>query len=210
MPSLEKIHGAEAKFLEEIFERTMSYASSLSTTSRPVSESLLPGILNAYDGLLNETETTWKKATQTDVEAFKQKTDLLRPGTMIDLVRRTDIPRSDVRNFDLMNINFNLLGLGGNDMKLKTVEMFKRVAGEDIAENMIPKFVDEVYSGYKINPYHNFSHGFSVCQVFFYMWHMSPGLQKMADQIDLFAGCVGSLCHDIGHRSFKVSPSWTE
>lgn len=179
----------------------MTYCSTLSTPSRPIGECLLPGLVNSYETLVSETETSWKTETQTDVETFKKKIQVLKPGTTIDLVQHMTLARSDVRNFDLMNINFNLLGLGGNDMKLKTVEMFKRIAGEEIPESIIPRFVDEVYSGYKINPYHNFSHGFSVCQVFFYMWHMSPGLQKIANQADLYAGCVGSLCHDIGHRS---------
>ena len=82
---------------------------------------------------------------------------------MIDIVQQLVIPEAEAKDFNILNINFNILGLKTRDLKAKAVELFQLIAPEKVGKDTVAAFVHEVAKGYKINPYHSFSHGFSVC-----------------------------------------------
>ena len=188
---------ADFAFLKDQFKRAVEY---ISKTSSPdiMCDCVLQPHMDMIRQLELAVENFMRDETQTDFEAFKLKS-LIYNKPLIDLTKEIKILRSDVREFDLMDLNFNILGLSISEIKLKAIELFKRISPEELHENIIPVFVNEVAKGYRVNPYHTFTHGFSVCQYFFYMRQISPKLQQIFQLGDLYVGCISSLSHDIGH-----------
>jgi hypothetical protein len=112
--------------------------------------------------------------------------------------------------FDFLNINSNILTLSISEIEAKAYELMCLVAPQSAEKHELKAFVQQVSRGYPHNPYHNFTHGFAVMQVFYVFWMESPQLQRCLNANDLFVGCIASLGHDIGHRKIMGNESWKE
>jgi hypothetical protein len=112
--------------------------------------------------------------------------------------------------FDVCNINSNILTLSITEIETKAFELLCLVAPETTEKQELKSFVHHVSRAYPHNPYHNFTHGYAVMQVFYVFWKESNQLQKFLNANDLFVGCVASLGHDIGHRKIIGNESRQE
>lgn len=189
---------SELQLIRQQFDEATTKLSS-STSTDSFKADLLKGHLHMLSELRDRVQNAVKQEL-TDTEAF----NLLATHTkvdVIDIVSRNKVARADPKDFNnFLDINFNLLGLQVSDLKAKAIDHFTRIAPPTLDKHTIHTFVEEVAAGYQINPYHNFTHGFGVAQVFYYMWSISPGLQKLLDSDAMFVGCIAGLGHDIGHR----------
>ena len=70
----------------------------------------------------------------------------------------------------------------------------------DISIESISNFVGTVLKNYHAVAYHNFSHAFSVMQVFYFMVKRSPQISNFLNEETFFGGLVSCICHDLSHR----------
>lgn len=64
----------------------------------------------------------------------------------------------------------------------------------------IQNFVNQALRCYHPVAYHNFSHAFSVLQLFYHISQISPRIKKLLSPEQLYIGLVASISHDLGHR----------
>ena len=69
-----------------------------------------------------------------------------------------------------------------------------------ISDRTLKSFLQELLIVYNHVSYHNFSHGFSVFQVFHYFFKPSPALNRIFSYDEQFIGLIACLSHDLGHR----------
>lgn len=185
-------------FIQKQFDEAVSTFSS-SGSGDSFQANLLEGYLHLLSGVRDRVQDE-VKTYLTDAEAFHllaAKTKL----NVIDILQSKKVAAADPKEFNnILDINFNILGLTVKDLKMKALEHFTRIAPPSLDRKVIQVFIDEVAGGYQINPYHNFTHGFGVAQVFYYMWSISPNLQKILDSDAMYIGCIAGLGHDVGHR----------
>lgn len=190
-------HEAHLSFVQGQFTNAVDYISTVEDVD--VQERLLSPLVYSVSELKTAAEDTFKR-DRLPKEAFLAKCAYTE-NPLIDILQRLEIRTESIHDLDLLNINFNILGLTPNELKVKSFDLFDRISPEKVSRDNIKVFIDEVEKGYRINPYHNFTHGFSVCQVFYYMWSVSPRLQKFMDVDEMYIGCVASFAHDLAHRS---------
>ena len=59
-------------------------------------------------------------------------------------------------------------------------------------------FIESVFDGYNANPYHNKYHAMDTLQMFYGMLHKIEG-HRFLSRLDIFAGLVAALGHDMNH-----------
>jgi hypothetical protein len=170
-------------------------------------EELLDPYIDLLDNLQLSAEY-YMAEDMTNVEAFK-KTCELRGVKLLDIIEKQQIQKIQAKDINILNIHANILGLTIKDCKLKVVELLDRVAPSGVNRSTLRAFADCLARQYRLNSYHNFTHCVSVCQIFYYMWSVSPGIQRVINVDDMYIGCLASLCHDLGHRTL-LSPSRQE
>lgn len=199
--------GSEVEFIEAQFKAALE-RFNLS----PNKEFMRESILHPYIEMLNEVNVSVEycmKLNKTDFEAFKEKCQI-KHFELIDIVQNMVVPKASVEQFQIDNIDFNILGLTIKELQVKSAELLASMAPEKLCPKIIPIFVEEVCKGYRLNPYHNYTHGFSVAQLFRHIWTTSPSVQKFINKDEAFVGCIASLSHDIGHRKQTTQPSRKE
>ena len=72
-----------------------------------------------------------------------------------------------------------------------------------ISENVLMSFLKELLIVYNHVSYHNFSHGFSVFQVFHYFFKQSQTLNRIFSPDEQFIGLIACLSHDLRHRKIN-------
>lgn len=144
------------------------------------------------------------RESRTDYEAFILKSKIKNSeDAHVEVYKELDIKKSNPEEFDILNIEFNLLGLTIKELRKLAFDFLCSIAPENIPKEAIQVYVNEAAQGYLINPYHNFTHGFSVMQVYHYLYATSKDLQALISPERHFVGCVSSLTHDIGHGKFS-------
>jgi len=189
-------------FLKSQFANVVAFLATVEDVG--THESLIRPLVHSVSELKVEVEHTYKQ-DKTPADAFLGKCKYTSTP-VIDILQKLEIKTADPKDLDLLNIDFNILGVTPNKLMPKAFELFDRIAPDKVSRDTIRVFIDEVARGYRINAYHNLTHGFSVCQVFYFMWSVSPRLQKFLDVDEMYIGCVASFSHDIGHSS-ALSPS---
>ena len=81
--------------------------------------------------------------------------------------------------------------------------LVKTKPSNNISLLSIENFLGKVLKSYNHVAYHNFSHAFSVMQLFNFMIKKSPKIQNLVSQEVLYAGIVACLSHDLSHRKFN-------
>ena len=61
-------------------------------------------------------------------------------------------------------------------------------------------FMERVLNSYNHVSYHNFSHAFSVMQMFYYMISTSPKIKQLLPPEMIYTGLIGCISHDLSHR----------
>ena len=70
---------------------------------------------------------------------------------------------------------------------------------ENVKEENLSNFLDEIFKHYNFIPYHNFAHGFNVMQFFHILTKESTVISKHFDKETKFWVCLAAICHDAGH-----------
>lgn len=82
-----------------------------------------------------------------------------------------------------------------------TINMFHEVLGDScMALNNIPKFVLTVKNCYRPNPYHNFTHAFTVAHA---MANIVSRYRRIFTGLERKGLLVAALCHDVDHRGYN-------
>jgi hypothetical protein len=75
---------------------------------------------------------------------------------------------------------------------------FNLFAQFNINVQKMRNFIDAVCRNYLDNPYHNFTHAFSVMHVVFVM-SRSESCAELMSPLDIFSSLIAALCHDLLH-----------
>lgn len=164
-------------------------------------------MLDPYLDLLEQIQLTaeyYFAEEMTNLEAFRAVCNMAGVP-IVSIADKQHIPKLQAKDVNILNIHANVLGLTIKDVKTKVIELMDRVAPTGLNRQTIVAFTDSLARQYRLNSYHNFSHCLSVCQIFYYMWSVSPGIQKVINVDDMYIGCIASLCHDLGHRKIDSS-----
>lgn len=82
-----------------------------------------------------------------------------------------------------------------------TINMFHEVLGDSfMALNNIPKFVLTVKNCYRPNPYHNYTHAFTVAHA---MANIVSRYSRIFTGLERKGLLVAALCHDVDHRGYN-------
>ena len=111
----------------------------------------------------------------------------------------------------LASLSFNCLDLDEDQLllcALHTLDHLNLVAPLNLSLPHLQRFLLSVRSHYRVNPYHNWHHGFHVFQFGFYMLTQSR-LVRLLSPFDQLALLVACLCHDVDHpgttNSFQIA-----
>jgi hypothetical protein len=74
-----------------------------------------------------------------------------------------------------------------------------------IDKEVMEKFIWTVSCNYNDNPYHNFTHAFSITQMLFSMGAMTDGFSSHLERLEYFALLVAAMGHDLDHRKTYVA-----
>lgn len=108
-------------------------------------------------------------------------------------------PKLDIININLPIYEFKVKSLVDSaHQTLTSLQISLKIPNE-----VMRSFIEECLIVYNHVPYHNFSHGFSVFQVFHYFFKKSFLLNQIFSQDELFLGLIACLSHDLGHRKFN-------
>lgn len=75
----------------------------------------------------------------------------------------------------------------------------------NIKESTLKALIPEIACGYNVLSYHHFTHAFSVFQMFF-SFLQKTNLKDYIGNMEIFAGLLASLIHDMNHRG--VNNAW--
>lgn len=104
----------------------------------------------------------------------------------------------DMTNINLPVFEFKLFKLVDSAMN----QLSQVPISIDIPKHVLQNFITNCLIVYNHVPYHNFSHGFSVFQVFGFYFSKSQKLNKIFSKDEMFVGLIACLSHDLGHRNF--------
>ena len=122
------------------------------------------------------------------------------------------VPLSDLPSVpSLCSLSFNCLDLSDDQLVVCTLHSLQQldlVAPLQLSLPHLQRFLLAVRSHYRLNPYHNWHHGFHVFQFGLYMLTHSRLVQLLSplEQLALLVAC---LCHDVDHpgttNAFQVA-----
>ena len=101
----------------------------------------------------------------------------------------------------LASLSFNCLDYSDDQLlvyALLTFEHLDLVATLNLSLPHLQTFLLSIRAHYRVNPYHNWYHGFHVFQFGFYML-TTTRLQQLLSPLDQLALLVSCLCHDVDH-----------
>ena len=103
--------------------------------------------------------------------------------------------------FDLIDINLPVYEFKLSSLVAASHERLRGIQiSLEIPETVLRSFLEEVLIVYNHVPYHNFSHGFAVFQMFNYFFEKSLLLNQIFSPDEKFIGLIACLSHDLGHR----------
>lgn len=135
----------------------------------------------------------------TDVEAYKLK--FARKGKkMIDLCEKMVLSNFDTsKKFNLLDLNYPLFCCTNNQLVGYTVELFSATKPDHVSDQTIRDISYTIAIHYNIVPYHNYTHGFSVAQFFYWMWKTSEKLRTWVTKEEIFPLLMACIGHDLRH-----------
>lgn len=74
-----------------------------------------------------------------------------------------------------------------------------------IKQTYMEKFIWTIACNYNDNPYHNYTHAFSITQMLFSMGSLTDDFSAHLDSSDYFILLLSALGHDLDHRKDKVA-----
>ena len=80
--------------------------------------------------------------------------------------------------------------------------LVKNNPSSEIKLEKINNFVSQIINNYNSVSYHNFSHAFSVAQMFYCLSKKSNSISKLLSSETIFIGLIACISHDLGHRKF--------
>ena len=101
----------------------------------------------------------------------------------------------------LASLNFNCLDYSDDQLLVLTLHTFQHlnlVSTLNLSLPHLQTFLLSIRAHYRVNPYHNWYHGFHVFQFGFYMLTASR-LSTLLTPLDQLALLVSCLCHDVDH-----------
>ena len=159
-------------------------------------------ILDEKNRMLKEAkrkQDNLHKMKLTDIEAFKLKFQR-KKKKIIDICDRMVLSGFEVKeDFPMININVPIFCYSNNALVQHATRMLLECKPDHVNREIIPDLAYTVAINYNIVPYHNYTHAFSVAQVFFYMWSTSDTIKKYIDRDDFFIGLIACLGHDLRH-----------
>jgi hypothetical protein len=84
-------------------------------------------------------------------------------------------------------------------MEFKKV-LVKNNPSSEISLEKISNFILQIVNSYNPVSYHNFSHAFSVAQMFYCMAKKTPSISKLLSNDLVFTGLISCISHDLCHR----------
>ena len=107
-----------------------------------------------------------------------------------------------------MDTNFPVLSYNENEL-LKFAHIIMRSVGSfkdklGIKQQKLQNLFQAIQANYNVNPYHNFTHGFSVYQMFSSLCHKTQ-LSSLFNEFECFIGLIACLGHDIRHSNLLTS-----
>ena len=75
-----------------------------------------------------------------------------------------------------------------------------------IQGQQLNSLIKEICLNYNVLPYHNWSHAFSLFQMFFCCYYQSD-VKNFLQPFDFFTGMLTGLVHDINHSNLLRPPS---
>lgn len=101
---------------------------------------------------------------------------------------------------NVMNIHSRVFEIPQHMLALESQRILaKTKTSPHVSLNNIKNFVNHALRCYHPVAYHNFSHAFSVLQLFYHMSQISPRVKKFLSAEHLYMGLVASISHDLGH-----------
>ena len=101
----------------------------------------------------------------------------------------------------LASLTFNCLDYTDDQLLVYTLQTFDHLNLISTLHLSVPHlqtFLLSIRAHYRVNPYHNWYHGFHVFQFGFYML-TTTRLQQLLTPLDQLALLVSCLCHDVDH-----------
>lgn len=146
-------------------------------------------ILEEKNKLLHECKNkldNYHKMKLSDVEAYKLKFQRKGKG-FIDLCEKMVLSNFDTDSkMELTNINYPLFCLKNNQLVDYTIKLFMETKPSHVSEQSVRDIAYTIAINYNIVPYHNYTHGFSVAQFFYYMYTRSELVKKWIPQEEVF------------------------
>lgn len=153
------------------------------------SKTLYDLILEEKNKLLSECKKkldNYHKMKLSDAEAYKLKFQRKGKG-FIDICEKMVLSNFDTDNkMDLTNINYPIFCLKNNQLVDYTVQLFMATKPSHVSDQSVKDIAYTIAINYNIVPYHNYTHGFSVAQFFYYMWTTSDDVKKWVLEEEVF------------------------
>jgi hypothetical protein len=150
--------------------------------------------------------TASKNSNNKNLHSYETKFDASNQINLLNLSPSFGTKNCKINYEELINFNFNIFDfsekVGRNKLFLEgskfILENFKLL---DIINNKkLENFLTKVIEGYHNNSYHNFLHGFDVCQTFAVFLKNTNLTQILyLNSYDIISCLISGLIHDIGH-----------
>ena len=102
---------------------------------------------------------------------------------------------------DILDLNVKIFLFPQDILALETQRLLvKTKPSNNIKLSHLENFVNQILNTYNHVAYHNFSHGFSVMQLFNYMVRTSTRISELLSPEMVYTGLIGCISHDLAHR----------
>ena len=144
----------------------------------------------------NERRNVWLQTIQNDILTPIYFSNI---GSLPFSSTVTFVPNQEILE-NLKNKDYNTLKKSKEELRYSLLHMFDNFI-RDFKLDMVKlqRFFLAISENYQENPFHNFYHAFSVCQMIFSLSCKNNSFQKYLTQIDFFALMISALGHDLNH-----------
>jgi len=105
---------------------------------------------------------------------------------------------------NIMNINVKIFLFPQDILALETQRLLvKSKPSNNIKLSNLENFVGKILNSYNHVAYHNFSHAFSVMQLFNFMVRKSNKIVELLTPEMIYVGLIGCISHDLSHRKIN-------
>ena len=102
---------------------------------------------------------------------------------------------------DILDLNVKVFLFPQDILALETQRLLvKTKPSNNIKLSNLETFVNQILNSYNHVAYHNFSHAFSVMQLFHFMVRKSRKISELLCPELIYTGLIGCISHDLAHR----------